>query len=381
MALVTVLLMITVFSILGIAVISLSISNTKQASKSEQDMQAVDLAEMGVIYYKNAFIPHANEKLRLAIQTAIANIQNEESNGKGNGNGNGNKQTADDSQNPTIILEHLSIESKDLLPIISSEAIPVDRIENTAYSFKINYHIPVSDNNPENFQIEFESIGKSIDATASITGTITLNKAKLIEAYLNTGGTGKIITKDMTIEKPILLSRKYDENLGFEGNDISDGYSYTIEKIPNYQFDIINKIAIVNGIFEQNKGNRKIKNSFLYITNGASFGNSQQSSIQGLTLFVGGDTFFHNAKAGIKDSLFYIDGDLTFHNQVGTISNSKLCVSGDINSKKNNFPSPDEEWNEGAYSCMLFKNISNTPGSNLLETIADQVNNMNLKYE
>ncbi len=63
MALVTVLLMITVFSILGMAVISLSISNTKQVTKTEEEMQAVDLAEMGVIYYKNAFIPNANEKL------------------------------------------------------------------------------------------------------------------------------------------------------------------------------------------------------------------------------------------------------------------------------------------------------------------------------
>ena len=78
MALVTVLLMITVFSILGMAVISLSISNTKQVAKTEQEMQAVDLAEMGVVYYKNAFISNANKKLGLAIETAIRAINRNE---------------------------------------------------------------------------------------------------------------------------------------------------------------------------------------------------------------------------------------------------------------------------------------------------------------
>ena len=65
MALVTVLLIITVFSILGMSVMGLSISNTKQVAKTEQEMQAVDLAEMGVVYYKNAFIPNANAQLKL----------------------------------------------------------------------------------------------------------------------------------------------------------------------------------------------------------------------------------------------------------------------------------------------------------------------------
>ena len=42
-------------------------------------MQAVDLAEMGVIYYKNAFIPNANGKLVHAIEAAkqTINIENE----------------------------------------------------------------------------------------------------------------------------------------------------------------------------------------------------------------------------------------------------------------------------------------------------------------
>ena len=54
--LVVVLLMITIFSILGMSVIGYALSNTKQVEKSEQVMQATDVAEMGVIHYKNAFM-------------------------------------------------------------------------------------------------------------------------------------------------------------------------------------------------------------------------------------------------------------------------------------------------------------------------------------
>ena len=40
-------------------------------------MQAVDLAEMGVVYYKSAFIKKANGKLVPAIEAAIDDIKNE----------------------------------------------------------------------------------------------------------------------------------------------------------------------------------------------------------------------------------------------------------------------------------------------------------------
>ena len=69
-ALIIVLLMITVFSILGLSVFSFIISNTKQIDKTETEMQAVDLAEMGVIYYKNAFIINADTVLMPLLNSA-----------------------------------------------------------------------------------------------------------------------------------------------------------------------------------------------------------------------------------------------------------------------------------------------------------------------
>lgn len=52
MTLVAVLLIMTLFSILGLAVMAASINNMKQVSKSEFDVKQTDIAEMGVVYYE-----------------------------------------------------------------------------------------------------------------------------------------------------------------------------------------------------------------------------------------------------------------------------------------------------------------------------------------
>jgi type II secretory pathway pseudopilin PulG len=52
MALITVILIFTVFSLLGLVIFSSITSNMKQISKTEENVQATDLAEMGVMYYR-----------------------------------------------------------------------------------------------------------------------------------------------------------------------------------------------------------------------------------------------------------------------------------------------------------------------------------------
>ncbi len=53
-ALIVVLLIITVFFVLGLSIISSALSNTRQVNNTEKEMQAVDLAEMGIIYFQTA---------------------------------------------------------------------------------------------------------------------------------------------------------------------------------------------------------------------------------------------------------------------------------------------------------------------------------------
>jgi type II secretory pathway pseudopilin PulG len=87
MTLVIVLLTITVFSILGLAVMGASINNMKQVTKTESDIHNTDIAEMGVQYVKqeieNKFItafPATNPVISLdqfdTLKVALATITN-----------------------------------------------------------------------------------------------------------------------------------------------------------------------------------------------------------------------------------------------------------------------------------------------------------------
>lgn len=70
MALLTVILMFTVFTILGMVVFNAITNNTKQIIKTEGTIQATDIAEMGVTYYKTAI----QEKIEALNEVGTASI-------------------------------------------------------------------------------------------------------------------------------------------------------------------------------------------------------------------------------------------------------------------------------------------------------------------
>ena len=168
MALVTVLLMITVFIILGMAVISLSISNTKQVAKTEQEMQAVDVAEMGVIYYKNAFIQNAAVELKSAINRSKVAIETS----------NKNKVNKDPISNENI-LEHLTINTETFNRDYSKE-IPD---ATSPYSFQIMHDESIYRNYI--LSVNFSSYGyvkrnENIDVEKQLEATINLDVEQLL---------------------------------------------------------------------------------------------------------------------------------------------------------------------------------------------------------
>ncbi|MEH7384537.1 PilX N-terminal domain-containing pilus assembly protein [Bacillus sp. JJ1521] len=63
MTLVVVLLILTVISILGLAVMGASLTNMKQISKTESNIITTDIAEMGVVYYETQLKSFLNEQL------------------------------------------------------------------------------------------------------------------------------------------------------------------------------------------------------------------------------------------------------------------------------------------------------------------------------
>ena len=336
-ALVMVLLIITVFSILGMAVISFIISNTKQVEKTEQEMQAVDLAEMGVIYYKNAFILNADEVLRPAINTAIEDIED-----INKGRTNNNKILI----NEETIFNQLEViltqpgKMDQFLPIFT---LPFSRplSDNQSYSFQIINHSiePFKKEDPQ-ISITFKSRGTVEQHNEDITTTILLNKnniTELIRIYRNNNGGGTGIGNDnieMDFSKLVEFSKlvglnscKYDENTWLENNC---SYDTSIDDT-NKPSDIKNRIVLINGSLTLQDGNKDIENSTLYITNQATFGNINQGGINGLILFVDEDATFGNTKNGIQNSKLYIKGNADFKNNIGEIGNSTtICVGGNI---------------------------------------------------
>lgn len=368
MALVTVLLMITVFTILGMAVISLSISNTKQVTKTDGEMQAVDLAEMGVIYYKNTFISHANSQLRIAIEDAKQTI-NKLNADIMTANAN-NAQTDKDQElipiNETTILEYLDLEKVSFLPSVL-KTITIN--ENN--SFKIDYHTEVINESNHNIQVDFKSIGYGPNDTKEITGTIKLNiNEALISSYLGKGGA--IITK------PLGLEEKY-----VYGGQLEDGSSYTtsVYNSSTLDYDILGVTAVVNGSLQLNQSMKQIgKNSLLYITETADFG-ELNGNIDTSKLYVGGNADFGNINGGIKfNSILFIGGNATFGSVNGGVDDSSLvCVGGNIEGLEDNgnniisqVTSPE------AYQTKCLGRGSNS--NDLSDEIANQVNKVTLVY-
>lgn len=386
MALVTVLLIITVFSIVGIAIISLSISNTKQVTKTEQEMQAVDIAEMGVIYYKNAFINNVHNVLTSMAPNAYNRAENKIQ--------LLNKTRPSDKQltiAATDVVEELKIMlkemydnnemnkffvSKSLTKLIPDDINPIFeyKIENIKPEYKDNKII-----------IEFKSTGyvqeqQSID----IDSTIQLNIENNLVTLNPTGDNVDIEIDSVNVEmisKPILPNCNYDKNLGIISN-----CSYT-PGITDYPYDIEGKTAIVNGSLTLNTSKKHVRyNPLLYITGDANFGNIN-GGLDDSTIYVGGTATFGDTSGGIKNTTLLIGNDLYFegHPSSAVKKDTIICVLGSIydNSTKKKyllnkepqvFSLTDDTESYETSSCPQVKKNNNGKILVLLEKIAEQTN-------
>lgn len=85
--LVTVLLMIVVFTVIGLSLIGINVNNSKQVSKSGNDIQATNLAEMGTTHLKevifttitsDAYKTKDGEQIKISLQSELNTIINHE---------------------------------------------------------------------------------------------------------------------------------------------------------------------------------------------------------------------------------------------------------------------------------------------------------------
>lgn len=385
MALVTVLLIITVFSIVGLSVMSLSISNAKQVTKTEQEMQAVDLAEMGVVYYKSAFIKKANEVLTAKRAEAQANIDLQNSSNTNNGTTIPiNKDTI--LQELSTILENMKIEKKlnTFLPSIPLSS-PITIEKNSSYSFEFEYTKIDYDKTSNKIIVDLKSTGSvPKNQNESLESTIELDIEELITVTTRTGtGTGTGTTK---ISKPTGLS-----DCIYNGETLVTNCSYKEAGTIKTNYDNKSKevgpiTALINGSLNLYSSKKMhIDNSFLYITNDATFGDFN-GNVSGLTLYVGGNATFSDFSGGVKgNSTILIVGNAVFGGKEtsGVKDGSIVCVGGTISGITDR--SNVYEWKNNENVCGKFGGTSSSPVQStlldLLPNLAEQAEDMKLKYD
>lgn len=380
-ALVIVLLMITVFSILALSVFSFIISNTKQIDKSEKDMQSVDLAEMGVVYYKSAFIKNADSILNDSLKAAVTAIQSYNSINDPDKDINKENilQELDNIlSNPNTLNKFVNVTN-----IVFSKSIIPDANE-PKYFFTIDKQNPPTYNKTNHIiSVSFKSIGTAEDKSKTISTTIHLDLGStdhdIIQSYLdNGGGTGNTSSNIIMdgVTKPVTNSTCQ------QNGPIQNGCSSTND-INNGSNDITNLSAMINGSLYLSDSKKQIRSvANLFITKNAYLGDIN-GQIMDSTIFIGGNATFGVLDGGIHNSKLFILGNAIFNTINGKdVKNSIVCVGGTVsgltvdNSSVFSWNTDKNIYNSIGVSkgCPQIEETSNST-SPILPQIVDQTNN------
>jgi len=188
MALVVVLLILTVFSILGLAVMGASINNMKQVSKTETNIKTTDIAEMGILYYESQLQTYLNEQLYNQDK------QNEISNRLFTGAASKDLLIESFKNQFPIELNNLYKNNISLFTDSADQFLPEKIVDaNSSFKIKVNPNgimkticAPNTPTNSQCYSINFESYGyyvqnpeKRLSATYTFSYVINPNSIKI----------------------------------------------------------------------------------------------------------------------------------------------------------------------------------------------------------
>lgn len=353
MALVTVLFTIVIFSILGLTLFNFTISNAKQISKTEEDMKAVDIAEMGIIRYKNQIILHIDTLLASGISKAIASIEHSNS-----------TSTTITPINGTTILNEMQangwMPSSDKFLLGISSADKFDAFPGSTMYYKLNELPPTFVTYPKILQLEFISTGSTLDKNAEVKGTVTINIEKLIDDSLTPGTPGtpglhySVVKPSVTIQTPHTTkscnsSNKLEHSCNYNNNISTNIKSHSnIHAIINGKLEITGNntsisdshLLIKNDI--DIKGTDVIENSRIFSKQSGTFGNVKDGLVNS-TLYFGKDVNFDNMNGNgkINNSTIFTENKTTFGNINGGINKSIIFSGNDIEFGQLNSPIKD----------------------------------------
>ncbi|SLL32478.1 Uncharacterised protein [Mycobacteroides abscessus subsp. abscessus] len=350
--LVLILALISVFSILYISIVGVSITNSKQITITEDNSQAVALAEMGITYYKTALYNKSTEvKANTTFKDAVNQaITKEISNTYGKITAS-NKASTETEINKTAYFSKLSaIASNQYMAKINTEleatnrtffqsiTVPVDTTSSN--SFMISNVKQSSNQDGITYTFDSKGINGDKEITLSSVFTIPIKLDPIVLEAVASSDTGDGTSGGNT-------GSSGDQSIaqtGLTGNDIPDPgrLAACVNPIPdNYRFtsncqysgnttiskntDIVNAILKTNGSLIIPSNINQLSNSTIYTTNDLNV-TGNISGISTIKIHAGGSASFSNLNSTISNSIIEIAGSGTFQNL--KTNNTSIYIGG-----------------------------------------------------
>ena len=300
MVLALTLFLIVLFSIVGIAIFNFTVTNAKQTANIEEDMVAVDVAEMGMKRYRAELIQKVNEELTNGITTAIQSIELE------NGRiAEANKKLSADKQSPYIQINKETIIQymKNARFFDNANRFNIGYTPTTKYyAFQGStdyYYIEESGMNkshaqfPNKLQVNVKSTGITMDKTKEIDATIEFDLGHIVSSYIE---VGKIITET---------------------------------KSTNNTPHLMNNDAVNQSVGKKQCGYTKILEHECIYPNRLLNGYYIESHIENIDSYVKENLIVQKGDVNITNSNLYVDGNI-LTSTIKQISNTKLQAKGNI---------------------------------------------------
>ncbi|MCU9614027.1 hypothetical protein OEV98_10685 [Caldibacillus lycopersici] len=343
-ALVTVLFIITIFTILSLAFLTQSTTSMKQNGAVETKSQSVDLAEMGAAYFQQIVLnelysinENAPEQTDITMDSAVTMVKN-------------------------FLNQRL----------IETPAVPLAKVIDTksSASFAID-HITVT-KDKDKISITYASNGMEDNATTRIDGTLIIDVGNWITIEKEATGENEGNPNDMPtgnkINDPgsnlatcpknvytINFSCQLVGTIRYDNNDqlVFNGAVYKVTGelyLPNMNYEINRSTLYILGKMTTENMNSQNYVS-LHVSGDGTFGHFNGNGLNYSTLEIGGNGKMDNTKLykssiyiggtgeigqinGMVDSKIYIGSNATIKG-IDIGDNSKICVNGKLTIENN----------------------------------------------
>ncbi|KXH87303.1 hypothetical protein [Sporosarcina sp. HYO08] len=271
-ALLIVLLLVVVFTLLGMSLLTMNISAAKQFKKKEERVQARHLAEMGVLHYK--------AEVEKIVEQAVSS----------------NDEDIDSLKNNIVGIS----------------------IPEVGYGYKVKRINSIYDNVEERLQIKIESLGEPISGTtrSKIEATIVINtkNGKDLDGKHSPPTRDDVLIIEKGFEIPKNGYGPINKDLHIKGNLTAVNGNH------NTNLTVMNDLYI--------EGNIDINNHTCIVVDGdlTVLGSVPENISGKVYIVVNGNAYFHTGPGKINNASIFVQGNVTGNN-LGDLDQYKVQPS------------------------------------------------------